>query len=1091
MKKIISVMLALCMLVTAFQISAISASAAIVKAGGQNETLFAEWDDSDPAAAEVKYKPSDGSEYLSADKELIRAKDGTTARVDIPGLKAGNYDIMITASDGTSLSKTGVEVSAYDRSGYAHFNYNEGVGAYNDDGTLKSKAKVVYVTNENKDTIELPFPDGSGSVKGIGNILNSRGAKGSSEGLTNINDDILRKYAQAGIPLDFRFVGRVTPPAEGLTAFDSVDYGGSLKDNGFMARMKDAKDITIEGIGYDAAIEGWGIHFMASSAYPDFGKSFEVRNLTFEKYPEDALGMEGIANKGYTPDAITAPVERCWIHNNSFLPGFCANPKESDKKEGDGSCDFKRGMYYTLSYNYFENCHKTNLIGASDDNPQFHITFHHNFWKDCGSRMPLLRTANIHIYNNYFSATPGGKDLSKTVDARSTAYALSEANYFEGSKNPILTKNSAVVKSYGDIFYNTNGDNTATIVKTRTETVKNDNAFPDFDTNPSVFYYNALTKESDCILTDAVTAKAECIAYSGVMKETPQEPVEEPVITAVPENAVPIGYSISYNKEDAGARMTAAGVANLRGQNNSTVVFENVLYNLASDFKPSSSNPYIKSKGANVIVFRLDEPAKVTVKCAEGAKLGIALYDSYGKIYMNIPTGQEREANVPAGIYTIQCENTTKEAFISGFSISEQGDIEEPVETSTEARVVEIGTYNVGTKYADETVENSNDCTDVAGTFGNITYDLRSISSDYGILRNDGESGIYFNADKKMSLTTVTEGKGIIITADSGRVNDQTSVTLSPGTNTVTIYAGSYTITGADESGDTKISKLVFEEYKEPDPSTQEPSTEESTESVPVELGTPAGSGEGCSVVDNGNGTYTLNDNSTTDSCVWTIPFEKQTSGKIIISGNITLNQSSGSWPFLQIRGQKGSGGSGAEGETSEICGFGSSKDTKLPSLHGTDGTYYPLTDKQLEPNHSYHYEFIIDLDNKEVTLKVDKTLEKSCSIDVSSISAVHMQTAVSDTKRKVTADIPYVGILSEGTPTPPDPVVKATGDVDANGRLTANDAAIVLYHSNGGSLRSEWNIKAGDMDGSGDYSAHDAEIIMNMVLNSAYSPEQ
>ena len=43
-----------------------------------------------------------------------------------------------------------VEVTEHDRSGYAHFNNESGVGAYNNDGTLKSNAVVVYITEEKR-----------------------------------------------------------------------------------------------------------------------------------------------------------------------------------------------------------------------------------------------------------------------------------------------------------------------------------------------------------------------------------------------------------------------------------------------------------------------------------------------------------------------------------------------------------------------------------------------------------------------------------------------------------------------------------------------------------------------------------------------------------------------------------------------------------------------------------------------------------------------------------------------------------------------------------------------------------------------------
>ena len=65
------------------------------------------------------------------------------------------------AADGNWLTvdKEPVTVNAYDRSGYAHFNRKSsepaytGVGAYNDDGTLKDNALVIYVTESNRNTV--------------------------------------------------------------------------------------------------------------------------------------------------------------------------------------------------------------------------------------------------------------------------------------------------------------------------------------------------------------------------------------------------------------------------------------------------------------------------------------------------------------------------------------------------------------------------------------------------------------------------------------------------------------------------------------------------------------------------------------------------------------------------------------------------------------------------------------------------------------------------------------------------------------------------------------------------------------------------
>ncbi len=1108
-KRLLGIILVLCLLLTTFQFQTFAA--VLVKAGGWNETIYAEWQDSAPENAVVEYKKSTDSAYTKADAQLIRTAANGNARADIPGVSAGSYDIKITASDGTTLTSENIEVKAYDRSGYAHFNYTRGVGAYTDEGVLKANAKVVYVTEENKDTVELAFPnDPTHVVTGIGNILNSRGAVGSSEGATNTNDGILLAYSNAGIPLDFRFIGTVTSPENGLTAFDSPDYGGTKKDNGHMARMKDAKDITIEGIGTDAVIEGWGIHFMASSAYLEYGESFEVRNLTFDKYPEDALGMEGIQ----TDNTLTAPVERCWIHNCSFMPGYCPDAVESDKTEGDGSCDFKRGQYYTMSYCYYYGCHKTNLIGASDSNYQFHLTFHHNWWQNCESRGPLLRRANMHIYNCYYQG-----NVSKTMDTRANSYTLSEANYFDSCKNPITTKSGSAVKSYGDVFYNCSGSQMGTVVTDREAVVSNSTTYSDFDTNPSVFYYNSLTKESDCYKTNAITAKAECIAYSGVMKDEYTEPVVEPVITAQPANSISYPYSINFTPEDAGVRMTAAGVTTLKGTN---IELENVLYSSTSDYKPTTTTG-LKSKGLGVIVFKLDMPSMITINCADSGKYGISLIDSYGLTYAQTEVGGTASANVPAGIYAIQPTLSEKEAYIAGFEISAPGEIENPTEATTEAVIVENGTYNIGTAQTGE-----NDCTEENGVFGGISYDLNSISDNYGTI-NDGDSEISFSVDRTVSLTLTTSDNPVVVSALSGKVDDESSVTLQPGTNTVKLYAGIYTISG-ESSSDAKVYTIVIDDYTEPATESTETTTETTTYSIPVEAGTPKddeNTDSSCYVRDNGNGTYTLIDGSSSVSTKWRVPFEEQKTGKIVIKGEGATNKQAGKWAFVQIRGQNSASTDG------EICALSSDSSKNLALKYG-DGLY--VSSEISQGNTNYSYEFIIDLDAKTASLTANGSLIGEHSIDVESISSVFFITANAATDRTVTATIPYIGILveapdesstesstelttedstesstepttedstesstelttedstessTEPTTEPPSPQA-LKGDVDGNNILTANDASALLSFILQNEVKKDfWNtdLATADVNNDGLLLSSDAALILVKVLNSS-----
>ena len=510
----------------------VSGDVKVVSSGGWNEMLYATLSgvqDADVTA--VSYSGKASGSLQGDDLQYLVRDTQKGVRVDIPGVPAGSYTLNIETKKG-AVAISGITVGAQDRSGYAHFNYTAGVGAYQDNGTLKSNAIVLYVTNDNKNTVTVKSKDGT-SVTGIGNILNSSGkdagsGKNSKGGAANGNKGIIEKLAKDGTPLVVRIIGDVTAP-DGLTAYDSVDYGGSVGDNGFMARMQSGKDVTIEGIGTDACVNGWGIHFICESGNPTLGKSFEVRNISFRNVPEDCIGMEGVQEGS----SLTASVERCWIHNNEFYKPSISNPAESDKAGGDGACDFKRGMYFTNSYNYYEGYHKTNLVGASDSNLQFHITFHHNYWKQCESRGPLARQANIHMYNNIFEG-----QTSYCQNPRADAYIFSEYNLFENSKNPQQIKQGAI-KSFHDTLTGCKGDMQATVVSDQSQKVSSNNKYGDFDTNASLSYIPSRQYE---LLTDTSKLKSYFAANGGTLADNsisgsaaPVQPAE----TKAPETAEP------------------------------------------------------------------------------------------------------------------------------------------------------------------------------------------------------------------------------------------------------------------------------------------------------------------------------------------------------------------------------------------------------------------------------------------------------------------------------------------------------------------------------------------------------------------------
>ena len=561
-KKALSGILATAMLFSsaAFTPVTVSAATGFTTVGGWNESLYAEWQDSNPDSTAVKvgYKLNTDTNYtyLSGDDLTYLVRPASTSglgRVDIPGLKAGRYDLTVTDSTGSTFTRTGIKVYPNDRSGYAHWKATEGVGAYNNDGTPKDNAIIVYVTDENKNTVTIP---GYGNqtinyVKSTGETW-TRDTAGIGDILNNNYNFIKQVTVTDNHPLIIRFIGTVNPP-ENLTPHGAKDtaLGGSTSDNGNLAITKDARNITLEGVGPDATIFGWGFTFSKSSTAPaETDRNFEVSNLTFKNYPEDALAFQG-------HDSNPLVIERCWVHNNTFYPGYCANPTESDKAEGDGSCDFKRGMYYTLAYNHFVKCHKTNLLGSGTSDDQWYMTLHHNWYESVGSRQPLEANGNVHIYSTYFQGA-----TSTTVDARGSNATFLEENYYDNCKNYYKSRNNTcVAKSYNEII---NGGSLGsvsgkrTVVSSRTEAAiasngynfPNGDAMTNFDTNPTHFYYDSVNKVSDVeVLTPAAEVPAYVMAHAGTLQ--PYEETESgDIIITVKSGSTPI----------TGAKLTAAGL---------------------------------------------------------------------------------------------------------------------------------------------------------------------------------------------------------------------------------------------------------------------------------------------------------------------------------------------------------------------------------------------------------------------------------------------------------------------------------------------------------------------------------------------------
>ena len=325
---------------------AAESSVKVLSSAGFGEGICATWSSVSGASGYNVYV--DGNKL---DDMLIRQYKGYM-RADAVGLKAGSHTMKIVPviggrEDSSKAAETKASAYAHDRSGFGFVNGSSG-GAYNDDGTLKSDAVVVYVTNENKDTV-------TASIDATG--------KGA-EVLTGVQNIILGyKKGKEKRPLDIRFIGNITDPAvltKGDLMVDSVTAG-----------------CTIEGIGNDATFNGFGLVMKNCS-------NVEVRNIGFMNCNSNEGDDCGLQQKN----------NHIWVHNCDFFYGDAGS--DSDQAKGDGALDTKTSAYVTHSYNHFWDNGKCNLQGMKSESTENYITYHHNWYEHSVSRHPRIRTCSVH-----------------------------------------------------------------------------------------------------------------------------------------------------------------------------------------------------------------------------------------------------------------------------------------------------------------------------------------------------------------------------------------------------------------------------------------------------------------------------------------------------------------------------------------------------------------------------------------------------------------------------------------------------------------------------------------------------------------------
>ena len=482
-KKLFSYVLTAAMVITAVtpafagKVKAVAAGLTLTEQSGWLESAYVEWQpvkNAEGYVAYVKEASASDDAYEKLDDTLIR-QYADYWRADALGLKEGSYVMKVTAvlKDGKTVSEStsSLEVEKYDRSGFAfseNSKFQTGSGAYNDDGTLKKNAQVIYVTPETAKTCTAVV--NGKEVTGFQSILDAKQSAGTKD----------------TSPLDFRIVGCVT--ADDVDHFSSSAEGIQLKGKSAYTEM----NITIEGVGEDAAVQGFG---------------FLVRN-------SGNVEFRNFAVMAFMDDGVSLDTKNCniWVHNMDIFYGSTGG--DSDQAKGDGSVDIKgASTNVTVSYVHFWDSGKCSLCGMSDS-AEFLVTYHHNWFDHSDSRHPRIRVASVHIYNNYFDG-----NAKYGVGTTKGSSAFVEANYYRNCKNPMMSSMQGTDALGQGTFSGENGG----MIKA----------------------YNNITVGASSLIyanSDAGTAKADAVSFDAYLASSREE--------TVPSSYKTVAGATTYNNFD-------------------------------------------------------------------------------------------------------------------------------------------------------------------------------------------------------------------------------------------------------------------------------------------------------------------------------------------------------------------------------------------------------------------------------------------------------------------------------------------------------------------------------------------------------------
>ena len=213
----------------------------------------------------------------------------------------------------------------------------------------------------------------------------------------------------------------------------------------------------------------------------------------------------------------------------------------------------------------------------------------------------------------------------------------------------------------------------------------------------------------------------------------------------------------------------------------------NVTFNLRSI---STNNGTIR-KGSSEITFTTTKSFTINAKFTESSSRNVVITNGTDTVVLK---SGETSATLPAGDYTLTNDDTKNNSQISSFTLAEaSGEESSSATTTTEATTVSSDYVAMGSYEWNSTALGGKAET---GTYNNMAYSLRTVSSTYVQLRS--ENTIKFKVAQDCTLTATFSNNGLFINGTA--LTSGKAYSLKADTE--------YTLTGG--SGNTNLTKLVF-----------------------------------------------------------------------------------------------------------------------------------------------------------------------------------------------------------------------------------------------------------------------------------------